>query len=45
MTADTSHKESKPSTTTNAMSETITRIGGNDKNEQKQEQNTETKTN
>ena len=45
ITTDTSHKESKPSTTTNTMNETITCIGENDKNEQKQEQKIETKTN
>ena len=45
ITTGTSHKESKSSTTTNTMNETITCIGENDKNEQKQEQNTETKTN
>ena len=46
ITADTSHKESKSSTTTiNTTNEAITCIRENDKNEQKQEQNTETKTN
>ena len=45
ITTDRSHKESKSSTTTNTMNETITCIGENDKNEQKQEQNLEMKIN
>ena len=41
ITTDTSHKESKSSTTTiNRMNQIIICIGQNDKNEQKQEQNT-----
>ena len=45
ITTDASHKESKSSTTTNKMNETKTCIGQSDKNESKQEQNTEAKTN
>ena len=45
ITTDTNHKESKSSTTTNTINENITFIEENDKNEQKQEQNTKIKTN
>ena len=45
ITTETSHKESKSITTTDTVNETKTCIGESDKNEQKQEQNTEAKTN
>ena len=45
ITTGTSHKESKSNTTTNTMDESKTCIGESDKNEQKEEQNTEAKTN
>ena len=45
ITTDTSHKESKSSTTTNTMNETKTCIVESDKNEPKQEQNAKAKTN
>ena len=45
ITTDTSHKESKSSTTTNTMNEIKTCIEESDKDGQNQEQNTEAKTN
>ena len=45
ITADTSQEESKSNTTTNTMDENKTCIEESGKNEQKQEQNTEAKTN
>ena len=45
ITADTSQEESKSNTTTNTMNENKTCIEESGKNEQKQEQNTEAKTN
>ena len=45
ITTDTTHKESKSNTTRNTMNETKICIGESDKNEKKQEQNTEPKTN